>query len=200
MEKTICFRDFEEEDIDFIFKCKNNVKLNKYIVGNWHPFTYEEAAEWVHGCMKNAPTYKFWAVCTNDNERKIIGWVSLANIDHEALTANYHGIVIGDPDYQDGTAWIESYQIIFEIVFSKMKFNKLTGSHLSIHPSSGIIAKCMFMKVDDIKKEYANKNGAAADLVCVSIDADTYFQHLNNGDYEYTSILKRILYESKHSK
>ena len=44
MEKTVCFRDFEVRDIDFIYKCKNDEKLNSMIVGQWHPFTYEEAA------------------------------------------------------------------------------------------------------------------------------------------------------------
>ena len=51
MERTVCFRDFEERDIDFIYKCKNDEKLNSMIVGPWHPFTYEEAAKWVHGLL-----------------------------------------------------------------------------------------------------------------------------------------------------
>lgn len=199
MEKTICFRNFEERDINFIYKCKNNEKLNKFIVGDWHPFSYDEAEKWVHGCMKDDPSYKFWAVCPNDEEKEIIGWVSLSNIDSKLLSAHFHGIVIGNPDFQDGTAWVESYQLIFEVVFSKMKFRRLTGSHLSIHPSSGIIADCMFMQEDYIEKNYTVKDGIEADLIHVSIDSDDYFYHLNNGDYEYTKILKRILNKYRHS-
>ena len=59
MEKTVLFRDFEERDIDFVYRCKNDEKLNSMIVGEWHPFTYEEAVKRVHGCMGEHETYKY---------------------------------------------------------------------------------------------------------------------------------------------
>ena len=117
MERTVCFRDFEERDIDFIYKCKNDEKLNSMIVGQWHPFTHEEATKWVHGCMGEHETYKFWAIATNDEEKRIVGWVSISNIDKVNQSVCFHGIVIGDPMYRDGFAWIESYLFILEYVF-----------------------------------------------------------------------------------
>ena len=48
---VVLFRNFEERDIDFIYKCKNDEKLNELTVGQFHKFTYEEAEKWVHGCM-----------------------------------------------------------------------------------------------------------------------------------------------------
>ena len=112
MVNTITFRDFEEHDIDFVYKCKNDAKLNSMIVGDFHPFTYEEAEKWVHGCMGEHETFKFWAVCTKDKEQRIIGWVSLSNINKNESSAFFHGIVIADPDYRDGLAWIESYLFV----------------------------------------------------------------------------------------
>ncbi len=91
MINTVCFREFEERDIDFIYRCKNDDKLNSMIVGQYHPFTYEEAAQWVHGCMGEHESYKFWAMCTNDDDKKIIGWISLSNIDYENQKACHHG-------------------------------------------------------------------------------------------------------------
>lgn len=73
MPPTVIFRDFEERDIDFIYRCKNDEKLNSMIVGQWHPFTYEEACDWVHGCMGEHETYKFWAIATNDEEKRLTG-------------------------------------------------------------------------------------------------------------------------------
>lgn len=198
MENTICFRDFEERDIEFIYKYKNEAKLNEYTVGDWHPFTYQEAVKWVHGCMTDNPTFKFWAVATNDTKKRIVGWVSLAHIDYNSKSANFHGIVIGDPDYQDGSAWIECYQKIFDIVFAKMHFNELTGSHLSIHPSSGIIAECMFMTVYNVQKDAVKKNGKNADIIKVSIHKDDYERHLESGDYDFTRIQSRILKKYKN--
>ena len=57
----------------------------------------------------------------------------------------------------------------------------------------------MFMQEDYIEKNYTVKDGIEADLIHVSIDSDDYFYHLNNGDYEYTKILKRILNKYRHS-
>lgn len=200
MEKSICFRDFEERDIDFIYKCKNDEKLNSFIVGQWHPFTYEEATKWVHGCMGEHENYKFWAVCTNDKEQKIIGWVSLSHIDRVNRNVCFHGIVIGDKDYQDGIAWIESYQLIFEKVFLDMDFDSLYGSHLSIHPASGIIADSMFMTEDGVEHNAVEKDGKLIDLVKVSIDKDTYMKHFENGEYEFGQIQKRILKYYRQNK
>lgn len=200
MEKSICFRDFEERDIDFIYKCKNDEKLNSFIVGQWHPFTYEEATKWVHGCMGEHENYKFWAVCTNDKEQKIIGWVSLSHIDRVNRNVCFHGIVIGDKDYQDGTAWIESYQLIFEKAFLDMGFDSLYGSHLSIHPASGIIANSMFMSEDGIEHNAVEKDGELIDLVKVSIDKETYMKHLEKGEYEFGQIQKRILNYYRQNK
>ena len=45
MDSTVLFRDFEDRDIDFIYHCKNDEKLNEMIVGQYHPFTYEEAVK-----------------------------------------------------------------------------------------------------------------------------------------------------------
>ena len=98
MDNTVLFRDFEDRDIDFIYKCKNDEKLNSKIVGGFHPFTYEEAVKWVHGCMGEHETYRFWAVCTHDDEKRIVGWVSISQIDRKNHSACFHGIVIADED------------------------------------------------------------------------------------------------------
>lgn len=200
MEKSIKFRDFNEQDVDFIYKCKNDTKLNRYVVGDWHPFTLQEAKVWLHGCMTDSPDFKFWAICTNDSDEKIVGWISLSKINYVEKTAHFHGIVIGDVDYQDGTAWIESYQLMFEKVFLDMKFQRLTGSHLSIHPASGIIAECMFMGIDNIERNAIEKNGKVVDHIIVSIDSKCYLEHYEKGEYEFDKIQLRILKKYKNNK
>lgn len=200
MERSIKFRDFKSQDVDFIYKCKNDEKLNRYVVGDWHPFSRAESEKWLQGCMADSPNYKFWAICTNDSDEKIIGWISLSKINLQEKTAHFHGIVIGDPNYQDGIAWIESYQLLFERVFLGMKFLRLSGSHLSIHPASGIIAECMFMGVDKVEPNSIEKNGKLIDHIIVSIDSKTYLEHYQKGDYEFSKIQKRILQKYKSKK
>jgi len=192
MEPTVLFRDFEERDIDFIYKCKNDKKLNSMIVGEWHPFTYEEAVKWVHGCMGEHSTYKFWAICTNDDEKRIIGWVSLSQIDHKAKSACHHGIVIADSAYRDGTAYIESKDFIYDYVFNVLGFLKLTGACLKEHVLSRAAMEAKYYSLEYIDKYAVIKDGEYHDVYHYYILRNVYMDHLRNGDYDYIRYVRRL--------
>ncbi len=198
MESTVSFRDFEERDIDFIYKCKNDEKLNNLVVGQYHPFTYDEARKWVEGCMGEHDTYKFWAICTNDEEQRIVGWISLSNIDRQNKSACFHGIVIGDENYHDGFAWIESYLFIMSYTFEVLRLNRLYGSSIVGHKESNRIGKYLFWSKDGILRQAVLKNGKFCDLLLGSILYEEYLSHKNNGDYEIRSILRRLRNDKKN--
>ena len=192
MEKTVAFRDFEERDIDFIYKCKNDPELNKMIVGQWHPFTYEEAVKWVHGCMGEHETFRFWAICTNDEVRRIVGWVSISDIDFENSKACFHSIVIGDPEYRLGFAWIESYMFVFRYVFDILGLETLCDACLTVHPSTKTINPVMYFKRVGTIENGANKNGVNYDIAQFELNQVDYKEHIKKGDYEMRSIIKRF--------
>lgn len=192
MEKTVCFRDFEERDIDFIYKCKNDEKLNSMISGQWHPFTYEEAAKWVHGCMGEHETYKFWAIATNDEEKRIVGWCSLSDIDYSNKSVCYHGLVIADPCYNDGIAWIETNLFVFDYIFEILKLNRMYGTALLGHKTSNAAEFVFFQDREGIQREAIYKNGKYYDLVLSAMLRRDYLLHKDNGDYKITNLLKRI--------
>ena len=189
---TVLFRDFEERDVDSIYKWKNDEQLNSMIVGQYHPFSYEEAINWVHGCMGEHKTYKFWAVCTNDEEKRIIGWVSLSDIDYENMSASFHGIVIADPNYRDGFAWVESYLFVMSQTFDVMGLNRLEGKNLVNHKQSNFIGGILFWKGEGIMRQAVRKNGEFYDLRIGSILRKEYLDHKVNGEYEMSSILHRL--------
>lgn len=192
MQPTVVFRDFEERDIDFVYKCKNDEKLNSMIVGQYHPFTYEEAEKWVYGCMGEHDTFKFWAIATNDEERRIIGWVALANIDKVNQSVSTHSIVIGDPEYNDGFAWIESVLFLFEYAFERLGLNRVYGESLVGHKMSNMIEPLMFMQHEGTHRQAAFKNGRFYDISYAGILKDEYFVHKAAGDYEMMSIIRRL--------
>lgn len=197
---TVAFRDFEERDIDFVLRCKNNEHLNSMIVGEFHPFTYEEAEKWVHGCMGNHDSYRFWAICTNDDEKRIIGWISLSRIDSHNKSACFHGLVIGDPAFKDGGAWIESYIFILSYFFETMAFNRLYGTYLPDHLMTKSMANSVFFYTEGLYRQSNVKNGKYYDEVFASLLASEYFEHKNNGDYDYNSILRRLIKELKKNR
>ena len=198
MEPTVSFRDFEERDIDFIYKCKNDEKLNSMIVGNWHPFTYEEAAKWVHGCMGEHETFKFWAVCTNDVEKRIVGWVSLSNIDTINQSACFHGIVIADQDYRNGLAWMESCKFIYEEAFEVMGLNRVYGSCRVDHKLSMSTGPAFFSQIEGYAREAVYADGKFIDICYRSLLAREYFEHKKAGDYEISKILRRMAQSRRH--
>lgn len=192
MNKTVLFRDFEERDIDFIYQCKNDEKLNSLVVGAFHPYTYEEAVKWVHGCMGEHDTFKFWAICTNDEEKRIVGWAALSAIDRENKTVNTHSIVIADSDYHDGFSWIESALFLLEYSFEVLQLNRVYGTSIVGHPMSNRIGKLLFMQTEGIFRQAICKYGQFYDLQYDAILKSEYLEHKNAGDYELPKIIKRL--------
>ena len=198
MEQTVDFRDFEERDIEFIYKCKNDEKLNSMIVGKYHPFTYEEAVNWVHGCMGEHETYKFWAICTTDEKRRIVGWISISNIDRINQSVCFHGIVIADKQYNDGFAWIESYLFVYQYCFETLGMNRVYGESILGHKQSNNISKIVFSEREGIKRQAIYRNGKFYDVAICALLKEEYFLHKSNGDYKIRNIIKRISYLKKN--
>ena len=192
MSNSVCFREFEERDAESIYKWKNDKKLNSMIVGHFHPITYEEALLWVKGCMGHHEEYVFWAICTNDDKKRIVGWAALAKIDKINQSASTHSIVIADPDYNDGTAWLETEIYMFYYAFEVLKLNRIYGISLVGHKISNQVGELMFMQVEGILRQACYKNGRFYDLQYVGLLKDEYFAHKAAGDYELMAIIRRL--------
>lgn len=194
MKKTVAFRKFEERDIDFIYKCKNDDKLNSMIVGRHQSFSYEDAEKWVKNCMKgDRPDLRYWAICTNDEDCRIIGWVSLSEIDYSNKKAHYNGIVIGDKDYKDGYAWVEGNLFVLTTCFEEMRLNRVYSTCRVDHPLSVPMCKALFYVFDGRLREALFRNGKYLDLYYSSILSKEYFDHKNKGEYELSAVVKRLL-------
>lgn len=193
MEQTVLFRDFEERDIDFIYECKNDEKLNSMIVGDYHQFTYKEAADWVHGCMGEHETYKFWAICTNDAEKRIVGWVSLSQIDTRNRSACHHGIVIGDNAYRDGYAMFEAMFFSIRYAFEILQLHRLYGSCLSRHPVSPSMCQALGFRIEGIQREAVFRDNKYHDILNLSLLDAEYNQMQENGQYEINALIQRFV-------
>ena len=192
MTHSVAFREFQERDIDFIFQCKNDERLNRLVVGQSRPFSHDDAAKWVRGCMGEHKEYKFWAICTNDEQQRIVGWVSLSKIDYSNSSACFHGIVIGVKDYNDGFAWIESYLFIMDYVFSVLCLNRLYGSSIIGNIDSNNAANVFLWTKEGIMRQAVYRNGLFYDVKMSSILREEYLSNLSLGEYELRPILRRV--------
>ena len=193
MDRTVCFRDFEERDIDFIYKCKNDENLNSMIVGDYHPFTYDEASKWVRGCIGQHDTYKFWAICTNDDEKRIVGWVSLSNIDIHNKSACHHGIVIGEKEYKSGISMFEAMLFTMAYSFEYLQLHRLYGSCFSNHKVSPFMLESLGFKLEGIEKEAVIRGGDYFDVSNYAILSEQYFKNKAEGNYDIENLIVKFI-------
>lgn len=192
MEKTVFFRAFEEEDIDAIYQWKNDDELNKLTVGLYRKVCRDDVAKWVRSKMPHNPYEVFWAICANDETKKIIGYAQLTEIHFINSSANFSGIMIGDRSYQDGFAWLETYLFIMEYAFERLGLNRLYGSSIIGHKDSNNIGRLLLWTREGIMRQAVYKNGCFYDEAIGSILKSEYFDNKSKGLYELKAILKRM--------
>lgn len=192
MEKTVMFRTFEESDAESIYKWLNDDTLTNMSVGLSRRLSQEEALNWVKSRKNHNPYQVFWAICPIGQPEKIIGYASLTDIHYVNSSANFSGIVIGDSDYNDGFAWIETYLFIYEYVFDRLNLNRLYGSAIIEHKSSNLISLALYQNQEGLFKEAVYKNGKYYDLAYYAILKKEYVGHKEAGHFKIMEVIKRI--------
>ena len=191
MKKTVFFRSFEPEDADAIYRWTNDDELKKLSLGLNKRICREEAAEWVRARMRHNPYQAWWAICSID-EDKIIGYTYLTDIHYIKSSANFGGIIIGDPSYQDGFAWLETYLFVYEYGFERLHLNRIYGEAIVEHTTSQIMRRIMFSKTEGVLRQAEFRNGRFYDVSIGALLSEEYFEHKAKGDYEFKAILKRL--------
>lgn len=199
MEKTVYFRAFEEEDAPLIHQWKNDDNLNVLTVGLNKKTCLAEDLEWVKSHMMHHPYSAYWAICAKDTDR-MIGWACLTNIHYINSSAETGAIVIGDPDYNDGFAWVETVLFLFEYAFERLGLNRVYGESLLGHKISNLVEDLMFMTREGVFRQAAFKNGRFYDISYAAILKDEYFAHKEAGDYEIPAVIRRLKKLRKESK
>ena len=192
MKKIITFRTFEESDIDSFYRWRNDDDLTRMSVGLSRKISREEIEKWVLSKIPHNPYEVFWAICTNDDEKKLIGYVSLSKIHYVNSSAQFGGIMIGDPKYQGGVAWIQTYQFVLEYVFERLGLHRLGGRAITEHPQTINMMEALFFKKEGVERQAVYKNGRYYDVQIHSLLNDEYFEHKSKDEYDFSSILKRI--------
>lgn len=191
MEKTIFFRAFEPEDAILIHQWKNSDELNELTIGLNKKTSLEEDQQWVNAHKDHHPYYAYWAICAKDTG-KMIGYASLVNIHYINSSAETGAILIGDPNYNDGFAWIESVLYLFEYAFERLNLNRVYGQSLVGHKISNLVEPLMFMQQEGVLRQAAFKNGRYYDISFAGILKSEYYSHKEAGDYELPAVIRRI--------
>ena len=191
MEKTVYFRAFEETDAPLIYQWINDDDLKKLSIGLNRRICMDETIDWIKARMRHNPYQAWWAICAKDTD-KMIGYAYLTDIHYIKSSANFGGILIGDPDYRDGFAWIETYQFVYEYVFERLHLNRLYGEAIVEHTPSQTMRRVMFGQTEGVLRQAEYRNGRYYDVSIGSLLSKEYFEHKAKGEYETESILRRL--------
>lgn len=199
MDKTVYFRTFEDEDAALIYQWMNDDQLKEMSIGLNRRICKEESIEWVSSRKRHNPYQVWFAICALDTN-KMIGYMCLTDIHYINSSANFSGIIIGDSNYRDGQAYLESYLFMLEYVFERLNLNRMYGSALADHNVSVTMAEVMFQKTEAVLRQAIFKNGKYHDELICAILKEEYFKHKEDGDFEMSAILKRLLHVTKKNK
>jgi Acetyltransferases, including N-acetylases of ribosomal proteins len=190
---SVFLRAFESDDYILINKWRNDPELQHLTVGHRRFVSSEMEKEWVRSKMLDNTKDIYWAICTNDERKKMIGYISVNNIDHWNRTADAGGIVIGDKNEQNAFAAIEATLLQFEYVFEELNMHKLTGSCLAEHKASLLPALSLGYKIEGTLRDNVFKGGKYHDEVVFSILEQDYYEAKDNGLYDFSLIMKRVV-------
>lgn len=192
MGDSVFLRGFEMEDALLINKWRNDSKIQNLVSTSFKYVSLEIEKGWVKSKMMDNRKDIYLAICLNDDSRKMVGYVSVNNIDYVNRSADGGGIVIGDKQYQDGEIKYEVGVKIRELVFDHLNMNRFTGACLAEHKISRVMMEACGYKLEGVKRQAIYKNGAYHDQMIYSLLREEYYQLLNNNQYSFMAFAKRI--------
>lgn len=192
MENCVFLRGFEIDDALLINKWRNDMEIQRLVSTSYKYVSLEIEKEWVRKKMMDNQRDIYLAICLNNESRRMVGYVSVNNIDYINRSAHGGGIVIGEKLFQDGEIKYEVGVKIRELVFDHLNLNRFTGSCLAEHKVSRIMMEACGYKLEGVKRQAIYKDGKYHDQFCYSLLREEYYKLLEEGQYSLMSFAKRI--------
>lgn len=187
---SIYLRGFRESDVEQINRWRNDREIQSLLSC---PFRYVPEAierEWVKSKMLNNRTDIYLAICLKESD-KMVGYISINNIDHLARKADVGGIVL-DKEYQDGIIRHETGMLIRELAFDQLNLNRLEGSCIKEHMASRVLMEATGYQLEGIRRDYIYKDGRYFDSCIYALYRDVYYEWMECGNYTLRSFAAKV--------
>lgn len=197
---SIFLRAFESDDYVLINKWRNDPEIHKYTGGHILFVSQEREKAWVNEKAMNNRDSIYLAICTNDENKYMIGYISLVDIDHWNRTANVGGILIGDKKHSNSYAAIEASLMLFKYAFEELNINRLYGRAFTDHTNAYYMNKALMYHFEGVLRQSAFKHGTYHDEYIFSILESEYREYVTNGLYDKKVVMRRMLDEMKKDR
>ena len=136
-----------------MYECCNDFEVVKTTLGLPWPYTEEMARCWIGKHTqreKDGNSYEF-AICFKENPDKIIGCVSLMDINPRAKRAEL-GYWVAREYWKQGIA-TEAAKAMLDFGFNKLGLHSIVARYFDINPASGrVMEKCGMTYVGTIRE------------------------------------------------
>lgn len=196
--KIIYLRCLEMEDLEKTWQWHNDFEIQKMTCGPMRFVSKEIERKWIESKVLDNQKDIYLSICAIENN-EMIGLISINNIDYLNRRCFCGGIVIGNKQYRDGQAYIESITLMKKYVFEQLNMHKLTGSCLETHIMSRAHMEIEGYVQDGILRDDVFKNGQYHNVLLFSLLRKDYYanlEKLSNFD-EYFLLLGRKILEVK---
>lgn len=189
---VIYLRLLEPEDWETTHNWRVNYDMQKMTCGPIRFISKEMEKNWVQSKSLSNIAEIYLAICLVEND-KMIGWISINDIDHRNQKCKCGGIVIGDKQHQDGMAAFEAGRLMLSYIFDELNMNMVRGACLKEHVFSRANMEAKFYALEGIEKEGIYKSGKFHDILHYALSRKEYYLHRENGDYDDSKVIKRLV-------
>ena len=150
--ERLIIRSFTSEDAADVYDSCNDFEVVKTTLGLPWPYTYEVASKWVSTRKEkeeNKEAYEL-AICFKENPNKVIGCVSLMDINPRAKRAEM-GYWVNRNYWRQGIA-TEAAKAMLEFGFKELDLHSIIARYFDINPASGrVMEKCGMTYIGKIR-------------------------------------------------
>lgn len=188
---SIIVRAFEMSDVTLINEWRNDPEIQSTTGSTTRKVSSEMEKEWVRSKMMNNYNEIYWAICLNDETKRMVGYTSINNIDYINRTTEGGGTVIGDKESRDGIIYLEVALLKLDYIFNTLNLNRTTGKCATENKRTKDLLLSLNYEMEGRMRQVVYKNGVYHDVFIFSLLRDEYYRGLQNGDYEVSSVIKR---------
>ena len=151
--ERLIIRHFIPQDANDVYECCNDYEMVKTTLGLPWPYTKEMAECWIGKQPQreeSGSSYEF-AICLKENPNKVVGCVSLMDINPNAKRAEM-GYWVGKKYWKKGIA-TEAAKGMLDFGFNKLGLHSIIARYFDINPASGrVMEKCGMTYVGTIRE------------------------------------------------
>lgn len=189
---VIYLRLLEPKDYEVTHQWRVNYDMQKMTCGPIRFISEEMEKNWVQSKAMSNINDIYLAICSIESG-EMIGWISINAIDYRNQKCKCGGIVIGDQRYRDGMAAFEAGRLMLSYVFDELNMNMVRGACLREHVYSRANMEAKFYVLEGIEREAIFKEGHFHDILHYSLSKKDYKEHINNGDFEDSKTIRRLV-------